>query len=343
MEGLTGVPAIVLAAAPAPIAADRLTPVIRVPSVVLEILLGVVIGPALLGWVRVDEVVDAISQFGLAVLLFMAGYEIDFRQIRGAPLKSAILGWFASVVLGILLGTLLGGGLTVTAQVIGLALTTTALGTILPMIRDSGALPTPFGARVLAIGALGEFGPIVAIALVFSEDAPLHTLLVVLAFAVIAPGAAFLFAAGIVVRLGMEARDEREERIVAAKLDAVGFGFLIPFFFVVSGVKLDVKSLVAHPASLLLIPLVLVLFLVSRGVPAYLVNRRDEHAVALALFASAALPLVVVITSTGVELGAITPSTAAAMVMAGVLSVLVYPLIALRLYRAKVAERSEPL
>jgi Kef-type K+ transport system membrane component KefB len=352
--------------------------------VTLELLLGVLVGPVVLGWVAVSGLVDAIAEFGLALLLFMAGYEIDFRRIRGAPLGSAVTGWFASLALGLLcgllLGVVIGGGDALTAQVVGLALTTTALGTILPMIRDAGALPTLFGARILAIGTAGEFGPIVAITFVFSEDAPLHSLALILGFALIAMGAAFAatrprpprlaalvtatigtsaqlavrivmlvlvamlwiaerfsldvllgaFTAGIVVRLSMNAADESQERIVAAKMDAIGFGFFIPIFFVVSGARLDVGSMFAEPVSLLLIPVTLVLFLVCRGLPAYLLNRRTGDAPALALFASAALPLVVVITSTGVELGAVKPSTAAAMVTAGVLSVLIYPLAALR-------------
>ncbi|WP_157250964.1 cation:proton antiporter [Nonomuraea typhae] len=385
---MTGVLVIVLAAVLSPIVADAAGRFVRAPNVVLEILLGVVCGPVLLGWIKVDGLIDAISQFGLSMLMFMAGYEIEFARIKGRPIRLAIYGWFASLALALLVA-LATNGFTLAAQVIGLALCTTALGTILPMVRDAGALPTPFGSRVLGIGALGEFGPIVAMAFVFSEDARWHTLTVIGLFTVIAIVAAVMaarprhpllarlvdstmgssgqlavrivmfvlvamiamanafgldvllgaFAAGIVIRLAVASGPDDEEHVISAKLDAIGFGFLIPFFFVVSGAKLDLKALFTDPHSLLLIPVFLVALLLVRGLPTYLLHRRDpelrpRESKALALFAAAGLPLIVVITNTGVEEGAISTAHAAAMVTAGVLSVMIYPLVALRLYRS---------
>lgn len=384
---LTSILLIALAAAMAPVIAAQLGRFVRVPGVVLEILLGVLLGPVVLGWIQVSDIVEAVSQFGLSMLMFMAGYEIDFRRIKGKPIKLATIGWFISLGLGAVVGLAI-SGFTLTAQVVGLAVTTTALGTILPMVRDAGALQSPFGGRVLAIGSLGEFGPIVAMAIIFSEDETWHTMLLIAVFVLIALGAAAMasrrrhpllaqlvtatmgssgqlairivmfvlvfmlwmaeafgldvllgaFAAGIVIRLAMDAGPHIEEKVVSSKLDAIGFGFLIPFFFVVSGVKLDLKAMLASPMSLLLIPIFLILFMLVRGLPTYLLHRGDPdlrkgEAKALALFASAALPLIVVITNTGVESGALQSSTAAAMVTAGVCSVMIYPLIALRLYR----------
>ncbi|WP_327089962.1 cation:proton antiporter [Nonomuraea sp. NBC_01738] len=384
---LTGILVIAVAAVLSPILAAFVGRFVRVPNVVVEILLGVLCGPVVLGWIPLNEAINGISEFGLAMLLFMAGYEIEFARIKGRPIRLAVWGWFISLGLGALLG-LATSGFTLSAQIIGLAVTTTALGTILPMVRDAGALPTPFGGRVLAIGALGEFGPIVAMAFVFSEDERWHTILVIALFAAIAIGAAFMaarprhpalarlvsgtmgtsgqlavrivmlvliamvviahafgldvllgaFAAGIVIRLTIESGPKEEEHIVSAKLDAIGFGMLIPFFFVVSGAKLDLLSLFTDLSSLLLIPVFLVALLLVRGLPTYLLHRRDSElrpgeSKALALFASAGLPLIVVITNTGVEAGAISSAHAAAMVTAGVFSVMIYPLAALRLYR----------
>lgn len=384
---LTSILLIALAAALAPVISAQVGRFVRVPGVVLEILLGVVFGPVVLGWIQVSDIVEAVSQFGLSMLMFMAGYEIEFRRIKGAPIKLATIGWFISLGIGLTFGLIV-SGFTLTGQVVGLAVTTTALGTILPMVRDAGALQTPFGGRVLAIGSLGEFGPIVAMAIIFSEDEKWHTFVLIGVFALIAVGAAAMasrrrhpvlarmvtatmgssgqlavrivmvvlvfmlwvaeafgldvllgaFAAGIVIRLAMDAGPHIEERVVSSKLDAIGFGFLIPFFFVVSGVKLDLKAMFADPMSLLFIPTFLVLFLLVRGLPTFLLHRKDPElrpgeAKALALFASAALPLIVVLTNTGVEAGALKTSTAAAMVTAGVCSVMLYPLIALGLYR----------
>ena len=79
-----------------------------VPLVVFEIVLGILVGPDVLGWAHDDDYVHALSQFGLAMLFFMAGYEIDFDRLRGGPLSRALLGWASSVAIGVGLAT--GGG-----------------------------------------------------------------------------------------------------------------------------------------------------------------------------------------------------------------------------------------
>ncbi|WP_344831458.1 cation:proton antiporter [Actinocorallia longicatena] len=374
--------AITAAAALAPLLADGVQRWIRIPSVVLEILLGILIGPALLGWAAQGTVVDAISDFGLAMLMFLAGYEIDFQRVKGSPLKRAVQGWAVSLALGLGAGLLLRGA-TFSGLVVGLALTTTALGTTLPMVRDAGLLPTGFGARVLAVGALGEFGPILAVAILLTDDHPVRTIVLIVLFAVIALLGAWAamrprppkisrmivetlgtsaqlavrlvmllvvvmlwiadafgldvllgaFSAGIIIRLAISAAGEEVVETIESKLDGIGYGFLIPFFFVMSGVKFDLEALIDEPVTLLTIPVVLVLFLLVRGAPTHLLNRDDPRRVPLALFASSALPLVVVITGIGVDSGDLKPSIAAAMIAAGMLSVLIYPLIALKRLR----------
>ncbi len=135
-------------------------------------------------------------------------------------------------------------------------------------------------------------------------------------------------AAGIVVRLFVQGEDRT---IVRGKLEAIGFGFLVPIFFIVSGMQFDVRALFASPTGLLRVPLFLVLFLVVRGTPALLLHRRDlprRQLVPLALFSATGLPLIVVITTIGVEEGRMGPVNAAALVAAGMLSVLLYPMLA---------------
>jgi Kef-type K+ transport system membrane component KefB len=378
---LSSMVAIVGAGTLAPYLGDHLARWIRIPSVVLEIALGIVIGPALLGWAHEDTMISGVADFGLSMLMFMAGYEIDFQRVRGTPLRLAATGWVISTGLGLLAGLALHGP-SFDGMVIGLALTTTALGTILPVVRDAGLLPTPFGGRILAVGAAGEFGPIVAMSLLLTSEHPVLTGFVIVGFVLLSAGAAWLamrprtprlsrmvsatlgtsvqlavrltmfvvvlmlwlasaleldvllgaFAAGLIIRLFLGASSTHEVEIVESKLEAIGYGFLVPFFFVVSGMRFDLKSLVSKPSALLLIPGCLLLFLLIRGLPTFLLHRRDLPAhqqQALALLASSALPLVVVITNIGVEDGRLAPSTAAAMVAAGMLSVLVYPLLAL--------------
>jgi Kef-type K+ transport system membrane component KefB len=134
--------------------------------------------------------VTALSGFGLSFLFFMAGYEIEFDQIRGRPLNLAVVGWFVSLALGLTVaGVLVFEGLALSDLLIGLALTTTALGTLLPMLADADALHTRFGSFVLGIGGAGEFLPIVAIALFLTSDNPAETTVLLVLFVALAAGA----------------------------------------------------------------------------------------------------------------------------------------------------------
>ena len=162
----------------------------RVPSVVLELIGGIIVGPQVLAWATETPTVAALSGFGLSFLFFMAGYEIEFAEIRGRPLKLATVGWFISLVIALgVAAVLLVIGFTLSELLIALALTTTALGTLLPMLQDADALHTRFGAFMLAIGGAGEFLPIVAIALFLSGDSPLDSTLLLILFVVLAAAA----------------------------------------------------------------------------------------------------------------------------------------------------------
>jgi Kef-type K+ transport system membrane component KefB len=162
----------------------------KVPSVVLELAAGIIIGPQVLAWAVETPTVAALSSFGLSFLFFMAGYEIEFDEIRGRPLDLAVVGWFVSLALAACVaGVLLVTGFTVSELLIALALTTTALGTLLPMLQDADALHTRFGAFILAIGGAGEFLPIVAIALFLSGDNPLESTLLLTMFVALAAAA----------------------------------------------------------------------------------------------------------------------------------------------------------
>lgn len=131
-----------------------------VPLVIFEILLGIVVGPDVLDWARSDALIDGLSQLGLTMLIFLAGYEIEFGKIRGDTLNRSVRAWLIALVLGLGTGVLLAGGWT-KGVFVGVALTSTALGTVLPVLRDEGDLHGRFGSVVMAFGAVGEFGPII--------------------------------------------------------------------------------------------------------------------------------------------------------------------------------------
>ena len=117
----------------------RLIPRVRVPSPVLEIVAGIVIGPALLGWVQVDPPVEVLALIGLAFLLFLAGLEIDMRRLRGRPLTLALLGFVASFALAVVAGLALSAaGFTSAPLLVAIILCATSLGLVVPVLKDSG-------------------------------------------------------------------------------------------------------------------------------------------------------------------------------------------------------------
>jgi Kef-type K+ transport system membrane component KefB len=385
------------AAAAAPllaVLAERPVKSLVVPVVVVELLLGVLIGPQGLDLAEVGDILEFLGELGLGFLFFFAGYEIRFEVIRGSPLRLGALGWVLSVALAYAIaGGLEAAGVVMSGLLTGSAMATTALGTLVPVLRDTGALSTRLGGFVLGAGAMGEFGPVLIVTLLLSTQSDtVEQALLLCAFVVIALLAAALssgairrhyqflttsletsgqlpvrltvlllfalvviasdlgldvilgaFAAGVIVRLGLRGREvERFE----SKLDAVGFGLLIPFFFVTSGMGIDLDALTSSVGALLKLPLFLALFLVVRGLPALLLYRRElpgKERAALALFSATQLPLVVAITHIGVDQGHMTTSTAAALVGAGVLSVLIFPAAALALRRqSALTAESEP-
>ena len=157
------------------------------PVVVVELLLGIVIGPEVLDLAHTDNFIDFFANLGLGMLFFFAGYEIDFERIKGQPLKLGVLGWLLSVALAYGIGgALAAAGVVVSFLFTGSAMATTAIGTLIPILRDSGELKTRFGTFLLAAGGIGEFGPILLITLVLSAKQPLHEAAILIGFVAIA-------------------------------------------------------------------------------------------------------------------------------------------------------------
>jgi Kef-type K+ transport system membrane component KefB len=351
----------------------------RLPVVVFEVVLGIVIviGPQVLKLVADQGFLAFMREVGMVAVMFMAGMEIDFARIRGRPLALGTIGWLASLAVGaaalVVLQPLL--GLSLPAMLV-IALVTTGLGTLLPILRDGGLLGTPFGALLLAAGTVGEVGPIVAASLVLSsrfstwqEFALLAVFLGLVALAIALGGglrppkllallartmhtstqlpvrlallllatliflsqrfgfeaAIGAFAAGMIV--GVAARGPGGEDF-RKKIDAVCFGWFAPFFFVGTGVAFDVAALGRDVQTLLLVPTFLALFLLARGLPAWLYRRdlpRRELAPLAPSSSVASLGIVVVVTSVGLKSGQLDADVARALIGAALLSLLVYP------------------
>jgi Kef-type K+ transport system membrane component KefB len=164
--------AIVAAAALAAPLALGLFPGIRLPAVVLEIVLGFVIGPQVLGWVSIDTPIKVMSLLGLAFLLFLAGLEVDYERLRGRVLRLTALGYVISFGLALLIGFgLHAGGLVKSPLLVGILLSATALGIVIPVLKDAGQVDTPFGQLVVAAASIAEIATIVLLSLFFSGKA----------------------------------------------------------------------------------------------------------------------------------------------------------------------------
>jgi Kef-type K+ transport system membrane component KefB len=376
---------IFLIAAAAPFLCEWM-PRVRPPLVVLEIALGIVIGPQVLDWAAAGPTIDVLAHFGLAFLFFLAGFEIDFPALRGWPIASAALGWLVSLVVcfGVGFG-LQRCGVVDSGVIVGAALTTTALGTLMPILRDAKELSTRFGAYAVATGAVGEFAPIILIALLLSsgEGESGGSLILILLFTAITIAGALValsyrpprllvvihekmdtsaqlpvrLAVLVLASLVLLARDLGLDAILGAiaagilvslaspgvqgealrcKLDAIGFGFFVPIFFVTTGLRYDLHALLTSRSALFQLPLYLTLFFVVRGLPAFLIARRDldiRSRVALGFLSATELPLVIAIAGIGIRSRRLLPETAASLVGAGMASVLLFPLTALTLRR----------
>ena len=149
-----------------------LVPSVRLPAVVLEIVIGIVIGPAVLGWVEVDDPVEVLALVGLAFLLFLAGLEIDLSALRGRLLRSASRGFAVSLALAVVAGLALDlAGIADEPLLIAVILASTSLGVIVPVLADAGEARTPFGQLVIAASSIADFASILLLTLLFSGEA----------------------------------------------------------------------------------------------------------------------------------------------------------------------------
>ena len=186
---------------------------LRIPVGVAELAGGMVIGPHGLNWADQNPLVLFLASFGLAMLFFMAGMELDFVRVRGRPLTLGVAGWLFSLGLAIgIAAALQAAGFILSAEFVGVALSTTAIGTLLPVLRDRGELGTPFGTLVMGAGVAGEFGPIVMVSLLFGNSANRGvTTALLAAFTLIALGSALL---------ALRARPARLVRLVEDTMEA---------------------------------------------------------------------------------------------------------------------------
>jgi Kef-type K+ transport system membrane component KefB len=386
MPSLDGLLIVVAVAFAAPFLLG-LAPGLRIPAVVLEIVAGIAVGPSGLGWVEVDATIEVMATLGLGFLLFLGGLEVDFERLRGPILRVAASGYALSLAIALAVAlALAAGGLVETPLLVAIALGSTSLGVLIPVLKDTGRIDSGLGQLVIAGGSIADFAAIVLLTLFFAgEGGPGATLLLLGALLALAltvlvvvrgvqrsmrvradllrlqdttaqirvRGAVVLlvgfaaaaqqlglevilgtFAAGAILSLADPDRTMTHPEF-RRKLEAIGFGVFIPVFFVASGVRFDLGALTGSASALAMMPLFLLALLVVRGLPALVYRRvldRRELIVA-GLLQATSLPFLVAATVIGRELGAIGAGEAAALVGAGLLSVLLLPAAGLALLR----------
>lgn len=371
--------------ATAAVAAPLLARLLRgyVPDVVILLVSGVLLGQHALGLADTGGGVGLLSELGLGMLFLLAGYELDPQLLGGKSGRTAWFTWLACLLMAMLFVAVVARDAKFTAvAAVAIAMTSTALGTLLPIIKARGILDTGLGRAVLAHGAVGELGPVVAMSILLTSRNVGAAIVVLLLFAVAAgliglmhqhildrvpafgrlltelsAGTAQLpvrvvfllllvlmtlaeefgldvvlgaFAAGIILRKLIGG--ERPE--IGSSLETIGYGVLIPIFFVVSGMGIDVAAVADEPVTWVLFVLSIA---VARGVPVWFSERFVQHGanlatprerVQLALYAATGLPIIVAVTQVATSTGLMEQQLASTMVAAGATTVLVFPLLA---------------
>ena len=362
----------------------------RVPDVVWLLILGAIIGPNVLGLASLTEPISVFREVGMGMLFLIAGTEINVEEVHGRAGRRSLLTWLACFGIGLAVswvavaasGTT--GVATATYIALAIALTSTAMGTLLPILMEAGVMGTTIGKAVLVHGAVGELAPIIAMSLLLSARSPWAAAIVLLLATVLAVaiptrfilehpaiGRTILhgaqtsqktlmrvvmlvltglmalsavmeldmvlgaFAAGIIVR----ALAPGNFTMVEGELRTLGFSFLIPLFFVTSGMNISLSSVAGYPS--LLVAFVGAI-LVVRGVPIVLLERFHgsiervdwTDATRIGLYGATGLPIIVAVTELGVETGVLPSWLASLLVVAGAMSVLLFPLLAFLLGRA---------
>ncbi|HTW04807.1 MAG TPA: cation:proton antiporter [Streptosporangiaceae bacterium] len=357
-----------------------LLPRLPVPGAVLMVLGGIVVGPSVLNWCRIDAPVEVLSDLGLGMLLFLAGLETDVDQLRSPLTRLAGVAFCCSAALAALCAVLFWlPGPETQPILLAIIFMSTSAGLLLPLLKDTGEVSTEFGHLIMTAGAVAELVPILLLSLLFSADSETPAdkivslvvflaLLALIGLAVsgvrrlrrldrmldrlearsgqlrvraaltLALGCGLLayrfgfasilgsFAAGLLVRIVESSRGEPNKEFLI-KLDGIGFGFLVPVFFVATGLAFQLKGLERQPGALAEVPLFLLALLVARGVPAALYVRAvgRRRAAASGLLQATSLTFVIVATVIGEQTGKLSPATSAALVAAGLLSAALFP------------------
>ncbi len=368
----------------APLASFRIRS-LRVPAILIEILLGMVLGKSGLQIVEADAVIDYLAEFGFVFLMFLSGFELDFGPSgggRGGRLRPWVqpgLLFAATLLMSLLAAELMHqAGLIREPLLFALILSTTSVGVVLPTLKERGEVRSRYGQALVRAALVADLSTILLLTLFVlhahhdsAGQAALPGLLAVAFLVVLVAGRRLgrvpllgrmldeldhastqikvrgglavlvlfivlaeslgaeailsAFLAGLLVTL--LAGDSRET--LGHKLDAIGYGFFIPVFFVMVGVDVDVPGLVADPRALLLVPLLVAVALVVKLAPSLLILRGFglRHGLAGGFLLSSRLALIIAASSVALELGAIDVTVNTAVVLTAIITCLLSPML----------------
>lgn len=371
------------------------------PTAVIEIIVGVILGPSVFDLITANTTLDLLKNVGVIVLLFLSGLEIDFSLFRKrnteltpleqkqaldapkfTPVALAFISYATIVVLSIALGWLLQlTGLFSDMWLSAILFMTISLGIVIAALKEKELLSRPFGQTVLLISALGEVVPMLGLTFYASVYSPTSKslwllLLILLAAAALvwrfkaffkffdrinksttqldvrlsffvivalvttaesvgAEGILGAFLAGIVIKL-LEPHEETKVR-----LDSIGYGFFIPIFFIMSGVGLNLRTLLNDRQTLILIPVFLIAYFIAKLAvfPVLKLRFKTANAFAGAAMTSTTLTVVLAILQVAQHLHKITSQQSGAFLLAAIITCVVGPLLFNKRYSTEAADQ----
>ncbi|MEB7783020.1 cation:proton antiporter [Mammaliicoccus sciuri] len=357
-----------------------------IPDVIWLLVFGIMIGPHMLELTKVTESVEFIRELGMGFLFLLAGFEVNISDMRSKQGKNASVTWFISFIISFSLGLILTSGNIQFSIVLAIASTSTALGTLLPILKDSDRIGTNICKATIIHGAFGELLPIIAMSLLLSTVATWQASIILIVFSIIAVivvaipirfirkipllGKAIVsasnttmqttlritvfilvtlmlltsifnldialgaFLAGILINVVLKTFSPQQGEEIAHKVEVVGFSFLIPVFFITSGMNINLFKVLTEwellIAMVIFIVIVrgLIVFLRESLTKTYSDLETKTEKIALGLYSATGLPIIVAVTAIAETAGIIESDISAIMITSGGMTVLIFPFIA---------------
>ena len=393
---------ITLLALAVPVLSSRMR-VVRLPIVVGEILAGMLIGRSGLDLVQSSATLRFLADFGFTFLMFLSGLEVSFESLSSPaqggqpppawqrPVQLSVIYFLLTGLIAVLAGYgLTGAGLARNPVVMGLVLSTTSLGIVVPVLKEHEQTTTTYGQTLLISALISDFATLLLLSLAIAvarEGLSLNLFLFLLLFgffvvatrigrwinrlpllhrllgelshataqiqvrgslALMVIWVALAQAMGVEIILGaflagaiMSASGQGHESPLRAKLDAIGYGFFIPIFFVTVGAQFDRQTLLASRSALLLVPILIVAAYLIKLVPALVFRSRFSwrQTLAAGFLLSSRLSLIIAVSAIALNLGMITAATNTAIILVAIVTCTLSPFLFTRLLPPELARK----